>query len=160
MFVLLTTSLLYYLFSQFYAATQAVGRYVDDCELSEVSAMSAAASQAEKRCLRGCVLTASGEEHSPPSLRAEGRGIPPAAPCGLVRHPHAGATGPTPLLSLMLQSRRPPISSMCAVRVWFRSRKWSQGKGFVEFDTSLQWKAQMQHLASLFYSTSLFSLAI
>lgn len=109
------------------------------------------------------MLTTDGDEHralSPPHREQMAEDPPPRASCGPDHCPRIGATGPTLLLFSMLQSSRPPDFSICAVEVWFYSHKWSLGKGFVVFDTRLQWKARMQHLASLFYSTSLFSFAV
>lgn len=95
-----------------------------------------------------------------PLQTGDGRRIPSGVSCGPDCHPQVGATGPTLLLLSMLQSSRPPDFPVCAVEVCFYSHKWSLGNGFVVFDTSIQWKALMQHHASLFYSTSLFSFVI
>ena len=76
----------------------------------------------------------------PPSQGADGTGTHPRSQLGPNRHPHEGAAGPTLLLSSMLQSSKPPDFSVHAVEVWLFSHKWSLGKGFVVFDTSLQWK--------------------
>lgn len=80
-------------------------------------------------------------ELCPPLQRPGGRGTPSGPSCGPDCHLHIGATAPTLLLLLMLQSSRPLDFSICVVEVCFYSHKWSLGKGFVVFDTSLQWKA-------------------